>query len=296
MTICQQWAWKPNDELKSLKQCIDTLVKVVGGDGNLLFNVGPMPDGQIEPRQVERLKEMGAWLKEYGQSIYNTRGGPVIPGPWGSSTHKCNTIFVHVLSWPGEKLVLPPVPRKIIASSVITGGTATVKQTDDSIEISVPKAYQQELDTIIKLDLNGPAGEIAPVNLPSASLAYRKKATASNIFQNGSQHGPDKALDDDPATRWATDFGVKQAWLEVDMSKPVTFNRVRISEAYDRGGRFEVQYKDNGQGKTIIAGTKIGQDYMYDFEPVTAGQVRLNILDATDGPTIWEFQLLAPKK
>ncbi|HUT46078.1 MAG TPA: alpha-L-fucosidase [Sedimentisphaerales bacterium] len=296
MTICRQWAWKPNDELKSLKQCIDTLVMVVGGDGNLLFNVGPMPDGRIEPRQVTRLQEMGAWLKEYGQSIYATRGGPFRTAPWGASTNKDNTIYVHVLSWPGEKLTLPPVPKKIIASSVMTGGTATVRQTEESVEISVPKAYRQEIDTIIKLELDGPAGEITPLSFPSASLAYRKKARASNVYQNNPQHRPDKAVDDDPATRWATDSGVKQAWLEVDMGKPMTFNRVKISEAYGRVRQFELQYKDNGQWKTFIRGTKIGPDYVKDFEPVTAGQVRLNILDATEGPTISEFQLLAPKK
>ena len=295
MTICRQWAWKPNDELKSLKQCIDTLVRVVGGDGNLLFNVGPMPDGQIEPRQVERLREMGAWLKKYGQSIYATRGGPFRTGPWGASTHKGNTIYVHILSWPGEKLSLPPIPKKIVASSVLTGGQATLRQTKESIEISVPKAYRRELDTIIKLDLDGPAGEIAPLSLPSASLAYRKKVGASNVYQNNSQHGPDKAVDDDPATRWATDSGVKQAWLQVDMGKPITFNRVRISEEYGRVREFELQCKDKGQWRTFVHGTKIGSDYVKDFEPVTAGQVRLNILDATDGPTIREFQLLAPK-
>ena len=45
MTLCSQWAWKPNDKMKSLKQCIQTLVQTVGGDGNLLLNVGPMSDG-----------------------------------------------------------------------------------------------------------------------------------------------------------------------------------------------------------------------------------------------------------
>jgi len=76
MTICRQWAWKPNDEMKSLQQCLHSLVLCAGGDGTLLFNVGPMPDGRIEPRQVERLKEMGAWLARYGDTIYRTRGGP----------------------------------------------------------------------------------------------------------------------------------------------------------------------------------------------------------------------------
>ncbi len=296
MTICRQWAWKPNDQMKSFKQCIQTLVKTVGGDGNLLFNVGPMPDGRIEPRQVERLKEMGAWLKKYGQSIYGTRGGPFKPGPWGASTHKDGTIYVHVLNWSGEKLILPPIPKKIVANSVLTGGTANVKQTDEAIEISVPKAYRHEIDTIIKLQLDGSADGLAPVGLPSASLAHEKKVRASNIYQKNSHYGPDKVVDDDPATRWATDTGTKQAWLEVDLGKAATFNQVKIAEAYDRVREFELQYKNSTQWKTFGRGTKIGADYSKTFEPVTARQVRLNILNSTDGPTIWEFQLLAPKK
>jgi alpha-L-fucosidase len=296
MTICRQWAWKPNDELKSLKQCIDTLVKVVGGDGNLLLNVGPMPDGRIEPRQVERLKEIGAWLRKYGQSIYSTRGGPFIPGPWGASTYKDNTIYIHILTLSGETLILPPIPKKIIASSVLTGGTAEVRQSKEAIEISIPKDYRQKIDTIIKLEIDGLAGEIAPVSLPSASLAYHKQVQASNVFQENLNYGPDKAVDDDPTTRWATDSGIKQAWLEVDTGKPVTFNQVKICEAYDRVRKFELQYKDDEQWKTFAHGTTIGSEYLKDFEPETAEQVRLNILDATEGPTIWEFQLLAPKK
>jgi alpha-L-fucosidase len=162
MTICRQWAWKPNDQMKSLKQCIDTLVRVVGGDGNLLFNVGPMPDGLIEPRQVTRLKEMGNWLDKYGRSIYATRGGPFKPGNWGASTYKGNTIYIHVLNWDEDTLSLPPIPKNIITSSVMTGGAATVRQTALAVEISVPEAYQKELDTIIVLQLDGPANGITP--------------------------------------------------------------------------------------------------------------------------------------
>jgi len=296
MTICRQWAWKPNDQLKSTKQCIQTLIKVVGGDGNLLFNVGPMPDGRIEPRQVARLKEMGDWLDKYGRSIYATRGGPFKPGSWGTSTYKGNTIYIHILNWPEDTLTLPPIPNKIIASSVMTGGAATVRQTKQAIEISVPKSYRKELDTIIVLQIDGPANKISPRALPSDSLTAEKKAKASNTFQNMSSYSPAKAVDDDLATRWATDSGTKQAWLEVDMGKPMTFNRVKISEAYDRVRGFELQYKDGNRWKTFARGTKIGSDYSKQFKPVTARYVRLNILKFTDGPTIWEFQLFAPKK
>jgi len=292
MTICQQWAWKPNDRMKSLKECVQTLVRVVGGDGNLLFNVGPMPDGRIEPRQVDRLREMGQWLKQYGQAIYGTRGGPFKTTARLASTYSGNTVYVHILEWSGDTITLPALPKKVTESSLLTGGTANVRQTQDGIEITVPPQSRQEIDTIVKLTLDGPAADIEPIAVPSASLAAGKAATASNVFQNSSAHGAAKAFDDDPATRWATDSGVKQAWLEVDLGKPGKFNKVMISEAFDRVRKFELQYKDGIAWKTFLSGTRIGEEYSKAFEPVTAQIVRLNILEATDGPTIWEFQLM----
>ncbi len=165
MTICTQWAWKPDDRLKSLRQCLHVLIQTAGGDGNLLLNVGPMPDGRIEPRQVERLRQIGGWLEKYGQSIYATRGGPFRPGKWGASTCREKTIYVHVLSWPGEKLVLPPIGRKITGSRLLTGGQVSLRQTANGINISVPEADRQEIDTIVVLTLDGDAMEIPAMDV-----------------------------------------------------------------------------------------------------------------------------------
>jgi len=297
MTICRQWAWKPNDQMKSLQQCLHTLIRVVGGNGNLLFNVGPMPDGRIEPRQVERLKEMGDWLKQYGQTIYDTRGGPFKPGAWGASTHKDNTIYLHLLDPKEIPLVLPAIDKKILASQVLTGGTATVTQTKEKIIVNVPPNSRRDINTVIKLILNGPAADIAPVNILSDSLTAGKKAKASNVYRNQKTYGPDKAVDDDSSTRWATDSGTRQAWLEIDLGKSQTFNRARIREAYaHRVQKFELQYKKENQWTNFLTGKKIGDDWSKTFKPVTAQLVRLNILQATDGPSIYEFQLLAPKE
>jgi alpha-L-fucosidase len=160
MTLGTQWSWKTNDTIKSLKQCVDVLVTCAVRGGNLALNTNPMPDGRIEPRQVERFREIGRWLGKYGQTIYATRGGPLPSANWGGTTHRDNMIFVHVLQWPGERLTLPPISKKIIASHVVTGGKATVKQTDAGIEIFVPPGDRRELDTIIALELNGPAAGI----------------------------------------------------------------------------------------------------------------------------------------
>lgn len=166
MTICQQWAWKPNDTLKTLPECIQTLIRTVGGDGNLLFNVGPMPDGQIEPRQVERLQEMGQWLKQCGESIYGTRGGPYKPGAFGACTRKGNRIYIHVCAWPkgGQPLTLPALPRKIVASSLLTGGKVNLRQSNDGLTIAVAPEDRRELDTIVVLEVEGAAVDIPPIS------------------------------------------------------------------------------------------------------------------------------------
>lgn len=163
ITLCRQWAWKPNDEMKSTKECLQTLVTCAGGDGNLLLNVGPMPSGEIEPRQVRRLEQIGHWLKQYGKSIYGTRGGPFKPGPWGASTYAGNTIFVHVMQWPADDLILPPIDRQVTNSRLLTGGNVQVKQTAQGITLSALKPSRREIDTIVELKLDGPAKDIEPI-------------------------------------------------------------------------------------------------------------------------------------
>lgn len=297
MTICQQWAWKPDDTMKSLRQCLQTLILTAGGNGNLLFNVGPMPDGRIEPRQVERLAQMGRWLERFGESIYGTRGGPYRPGKWGASTRQGNRVFLHLFAFNGETVQLPAIPAKVLAARLLTGGSVDFKQTDSGLIVRVPAANQDEIDTLVALELDRPALALAPIRVasPGASLAIGAKATASNVFQRTSAFGADKAFDDDLDSRWATDAGTHKAWLEVDLGVAKTFSRVAIHEWAGGGTRiqkFALQWKDGDEWQTICTGSTIGPDFKRSFPPVTARVVRLQILEATEGPTIDELEIL----
>jgi len=156
ITLGTQWSWKPDDQLKSLKKCIEILVRCAGGGGNLALNTNPMPDGQIEPRQAKRFREIGQWLGKYGKSIYATRGGPFKPGPWGASTHKQKTIYVHILEGENDTITLPATKQKIIGSSLLTGGNVKVTQSEKGIEISVPANDRHKLDTIVVLQTDIP--------------------------------------------------------------------------------------------------------------------------------------------
>jgi alpha-L-fucosidase len=149
ITICQQWAWKPDDKMKSREECLITLIKTVGSDGNLLLNVGPLPDGEIEERQAIRLKEMGNWLDIYGESIYETRGGPITPQLWGVTTQKNNKIFIHVLQ-PAKNIVLPDFSHEILSIHTFEGKEKIKYQLNNTdVTIELPDIKEDVLDFVL---------------------------------------------------------------------------------------------------------------------------------------------------
>ena len=312
ITLGTQWSWKPKDKVKSFEESIRILAGCATGNGNLALNTNPMPDGRIEPRQAARFREIGRWLELYGESIYGTRGGPFLAsattqaahrapnapasGAWGGSTHKGNVVYLHVMRWPAGGIVLPPIPRRVVSHSVLTGGEAVVRQTDQRITVSVAPEHRSKPDTIVRLLLDGPAEGLTPQRSPSGSLALGKPAAASNFYRNDPTYAPARAFDDDPGTRWGCDWGTHSAWLAVDLGKPQAIARAAISEPYGRVRKFELQVKDGATWRTFHSGTTIGPGLSAEFAPVTGRHIRLNILDTTDGPSIWEFQLFAPGK
>ncbi len=199
------------------------------------------------------------------------------------------------MKWPEEgPLQLPPLPVQIVRSELLTDGTMKLEQSEKGLFVDVPPDARPDVATVIRLTVDKQAFAIPPVSVAwSHSLAYEKPATASNVFQGMiHNYGPAMALDDDTNSRWATDAGTHQAWLEVDLGQDRKISRVIIDEAYEgRIQKFELQAKNGGVWQTILAGETVGRNFNRRFPPVTAQHVRLNILDATEGPTIWEFQL-----
>ena len=163
----------------------------------------------------------------------------------------------------------------------------------------MPRAKLVTLNT--KLDEKGhpPAGdqEDGTPRLPAdaaKSVARGKQAIASNVYRNQDDCRAELAFDGDPQTRWASDAGLQQAWLEVDLGRTCTIDRAWLSEAYDRVEEFELQADRDGRWETFARGGKIGSGLELKFAPVQVRKVRLNVLKASDGPTIWEFLLFEP--
>jgi alpha-L-fucosidase len=166
MTECKDgggWSYRPDGRTRSIEECLKLLVSCVGGDGNLLLNVGPLPSGEIAPEQVAVLQQLGSWLKQHGESIYGTRGGPWKPTAEVASTRKGNTVYVHALRWNGDTLKLRNLPAKVLSASVLPKGRATASQNGEQLTLRVPESERESLDTVIKLQLDRPAMEVAPL-------------------------------------------------------------------------------------------------------------------------------------
>jgi len=161
ITICNQWAWKPNDQMKTLKQCIQTLERTAGGNGNLLLNVGPMMDGRMEARQITRLKEMGDWLKKYGESIYDTKGGPYPPNDLFVATRKGKKIYVHLLEKKTGVLDLPFLSGiRVLKVHFMRGDDLAFTQDPQTcISIRLPDILPDPISSVIVLETDN---EIKP--------------------------------------------------------------------------------------------------------------------------------------
>jgi alpha-L-fucosidase len=153
MTINNTWAYNMHDrEFKSSSFLIRGLVEVASRGGNFLLNVGPQPDGIIQPEFQERLHAIGDWLRINGDSIYGTTYGPIQGMTAARTTAKDNKIFVHVFDWPGAHLDVSDLGRKVLAAHLLaTGQPLKFRQTEGKLQVDLPSQAPDPNVSVIAL-------------------------------------------------------------------------------------------------------------------------------------------------
>ena len=147
------WGYKITDQnYKTTERLIHYLVKAAGMNANLLMNIGPQPDGSLPKLSLERLKEMGDWMKIYGETIYGTRGGQIPPRDWGVTTQKGNTLFVHILNLKDKGLFLPITDRKIKQATLFKNGEKVRFQQDKEGVLLRLAEVPTDIDYVVRLD------------------------------------------------------------------------------------------------------------------------------------------------
>jgi len=154
-TMNNSWGFNLQDKnYKSTKNLIQYLVKAAGHNSNFLLNIGPMPNGKVQPEFIATLQEMGRWMEKNGETIYGTRGGPVTSRTWGVTTQKGNKVYVHILNLEDLNLLIPDFGKKVKNITLFTSG-AKLKYKQDlfGISIAIPADAIDETDTILVIEV-----------------------------------------------------------------------------------------------------------------------------------------------
>jgi alpha-L-fucosidase len=154
-TMNNSWGFNLTDRRhKSTRELVHYLARAAGHGANFLLNVGPMPNGKIQPEFVARLAEVGDWMKTYGESIYGTRKGPIAPRAWGVTTRKGDTVYLHVLDWADASLTVPGLPGRVKSARFLKDGKPAVFSASPAgLTVQIPEAVRDPSDTVIALEM-----------------------------------------------------------------------------------------------------------------------------------------------
>ncbi|VGO18037.1 alpha-L-fucosidase [Pontiella sulfatireligans] len=291
-----KWGYGGESHPMSLQDSVALLVRCAGNGGNLLLNTGPRPTGEIIPEHAQRYREIGAWLKENGESIYATRGGPYKPGPWGCATRSKDgkTVYLHVLGKiVGNVLQLPALPAKIVEVQRLNGKPVKAAQKNGQLMVVVPTSSRDELDTVIALRLNQSIAEVPPIDTVRESLTVGAAVTSSS-----NKKEPASVIVASDATEFSEGIFVKSAWGP-DKSDKTPWVKIAFKDAQSvqsleiRQGKYgslvrsdmgyTVEVRQNGDWKEVCKGDRLNiETGIVLKEPVVCDAIRFSF----DSPSV----------
>ena len=298
---CGSWSWikdQYNWPTRSRDDVIGKLIECIGRDGGLLLGAGPREDGTIDREDAFALRNIGLWLRENGEAVYGTRGGPWMPGPWGVSTRKGNTVFVFVQQLKEGRLTLPALPAKVLSARMLQGAPVQCSTTGNDLMIEIPRGRRQLVPAaIVELTLDQNALKLAPIPTGvTRSLSLGKPVEVSSVWPGRETKDlkPSFITDGDEGTLWAAAEADRSATVTVDLGGEQSIQKVVFSDApYRRTRRFDVEALAGGRWRKIGEGTETNFSGSAEIkvDDLKASKIRLNIRQATDTPTVAEIQV-----
>ncbi|MFT3904361.1 MAG: alpha-L-fucosidase [Niabella sp.] len=152
-TMNNSWGFNLGDKnYKSAETVIRYLVGAAGRNANLLLNIGPMPNGDIQQEFKDTLQAVGNWMSKYGKSIYGTRGNVVQPQDWGVVTANSQSYFIHLFKTDGKEIILPFPDKKLKAVALNDGAAVSLKRVKEGWKLAIPDAANNEaVDYVIEV-------------------------------------------------------------------------------------------------------------------------------------------------
>jgi alpha-L-fucosidase len=272
MTMNDSWGFKKNDHSwKSLETIVRNLIDIASKGGNYLLNVGPTEEGLIPGPSVERLAEVGKWLKVNGEAIYGTTPAPFKQQPsWGRITRKGDTLYLHVFNWPQDGKLILAISNTSSQARLLAAPNARLStaSTAQGLEIKLPSQPPDRVASVIALSLRGPIQEILPPGIPQAADgSLHLKAAIAEIIGDKLTLEPGN----EPNIGYWSTTDDYVAWA-VAITRPGIFEATITYACDDRDAGSEFALAVGGQ---TVKGTVGSTGAWINYRTVTLGKLSL---------------------
>jgi alpha-L-fucosidase len=291
MTTNGHWGYNAYDkDWKSPTDLIRKLADIASKGGNFLLNVGPTAEGVFPPEQIERLRDMGPWLKVNGDAIYGTTASPFSYLSWGVATRKGSKLYLHVFDWPANGELRVPLKSAVKNAALLAAPTQSLPLTREAerVVVKVPAKAPDAVASVVVLELGG---EPVTQPLPTAGQAVTASSTAAGSAASNVTDGTQKVS-------WSAAEGRTSGWLEFDLGTPTTISGFAFDEP-DVWPRLKQTYRlevaDGTGWKTVASGSTVGHGHTQNFPPVSGQRFRLVMERAGGAPGVAEWRLYRPE-
>jgi alpha-L-fucosidase len=244
VTINDTWGFKKDDtNWKTTATLIRQLVMVGSRNGNYLLNIGPTAEGLVPQPSVERLMQVGDWLKVNSEAVYGAGPSPVpYDLPWGIITTKPGKVYLHVFDWPQKQLTLFGLKSKVRAAYLLASKRSLkISQTNDAkadhyaLTLQVSTDAPDANDSVIVLDIAGET-EFDPSLMQQPDGNVTLPAFLSKVHKTSGNEGL-RFDSRGVAERWLD----KNDWVDWDLkvSRPGTFDVVVLTSEQKYGRDWE---------------------------------------------------------
>ena len=158
MTMNDTWGFKKNDHnWKSTETILRMLIDCASKGGNLLLNVGPTSEGLIPETSVERLADVGKWMRVNSEAIYGTSASPFNQLNFGKCTQKPGKLFLHVFKWPSDGKLVVPIRNSASKAYLLSNAAKSLdtKKVEGGVQLDVPAQAPDPIASVVVVELEG---------------------------------------------------------------------------------------------------------------------------------------------
>ena len=292
MQLPNNWGYNRLVGFRSFVDLLRQLVDVTSKGGNMLLNIGPSAEGEILPQARECLEKFGDWMAINAESIHGTRASPFEHLSFnGRCTQKPGKLYLHVFTWPSDGTLRVPVQNKVTKAYLLADagrGTLNVESSERGATINLPTQAPDPVVSVVVVEIEG-----APqVTAPPKNLSLGKPVEVSGVWPGKSDRVKANITDGNPGTFWAAEEKARTGWVTIDLLQECEVSEALLIDApWKRTQAFDLEAQLAGKWTRLATGKTIGDSLNLPFAPIRARYFRLNVRQATDTPTLSEFQL-----